>query len=804
MVATLVTIVAVLLSGACSVSGREKIHLIFSNHLDVGFDGINPTPGTDFNVINKYFTEFFPQAIDTSQTLAERGGRERLQWMTQSWLVSLFLDCPIGMDLHCPSTAEVEAFEAAVHRGDIYWHALPFNGQLEFFDVSLLEFAVQLTHEIDVKFGLPPKSTMSQRDVPGFTRAALPILYAQGVRAVTVGVNGGSAPPGVPHNQPFIWRDTQSQSDMLAMWHPGGYSGVPVDDQTQCVSAAGFDHKLCMAWRQDNAGPHSAEEVLDIFQRTQAAFPGAEVFTSTLDNFTLALQAALPNLRLPVVTEEIGDTWAYGIASDADKVAEYRALLRMRTATAWKVQEAAYRNFSRLLLKVPEHTWGFDTKTFLHDNANWANKQFHAQLDAHAHNYEDNIAQWQRQRGYMTWALEALDLSRPHVAEPLSKAESLSHDSWHDSSHDSAHAADSTAGTLRTGERRKLTARRTAESARSSAAGLNLPELSLRQELEQLRSELQRQHELSNVEGYKEHPIGDPLKLKSSFWDIEVNTTTGTLSGLQYLWPEQEGSNWATPQQPMGQVLYDTYTEEDYHIIWETYSYSDFSWDFGKLNSSAARPRHSRLSPTITKVYKQQDGNGFKALLKGSMPAWAVQDAGAPAEVWLDIQAPEDTDSLLLDVIWVNKTATRLPEAMWVQFAPSSTVADPHSWQMYKLGRPISPLDVVYNGSQSMHAVCDDGISVRGSGQGAWEQLNIRSLDAALVSPGEPIPFPVTRSKPDLSKGMAYNLANNIWGTNYIMWQPYEPEQSRMRFRFLLQMTKADQSDQYLQRPASQ
>ncbi|DBA83693.1 TPA: hypothetical protein ACH3X1_006235 [Trebouxia sp. C0004] len=625
------------------------------------------------------------------------------------------------MDLHCPSKAEVEAFEAAVHRGDIYWHALPFNGQLEFFDVSLLEFAVQLTHEIDVKFGFPPKRTMSQRDVPGFTRAALPILYAQGVRAVTVGVNGGSAPPGVPHNQPFIWRDTQSHTDMLAMWHPGGYSGVPVDDQAQCVSAAGLDHKLCMAWRQDNAGPHSAEEVLDIFQRTQAAFPGAEVFTSTLDNFTLALQAALPNLQLPVVTEEIGDTWAYGIASDADKVAEYRALLRMRTATAWKVEEAAYRNFSRLLLKIPEHTWGFDTKTFLHDNANWGNKQFHAQLDAHAQNYEDNIAQWQRQRGYMTWALEALDLSLPHVSEPLPQTQNLPCDSFHDS----PHAADPA---LHNGEKRKLTARRTAESAQSRAAGLNLPDLSLRQELEQLRSELQRRHELTDVEGYEEHPIGEPLKLKSSFWDVEVNTTTGTFSGLQYLWPEQEGSNWATPQQPLGQVLYDTYTEEDYHIIWETYSYSDFSWDFGKLNSSAAKPRHSRLSPTITKVYKQQGGGGFKALLKGSMPAWAVQEAGAPAEVWLDIQAPEDTDSLLLDVIWVNKTATRLPEAMWVQFAPSSAVADPHSWQMYKLGRPISPLEVVYNGSQSMHAVCDDGISVQGSGQGAWEQLNIRVL----------------------------------------------------------------------------
>ena len=38
---------------------------------------------------------------------------------------------------------------------------------------------------------------------------------------MTVGVNGGSAPPGVPHNQPFLWRDTESQAELLAMWHPG-------------------------------------------------------------------------------------------------------------------------------------------------------------------------------------------------------------------------------------------------------------------------------------------------------------------------------------------------------------------------------------------------------------------------------------------------------------------------------------------------------------------------------------------------------------------------------------------------------
>ena len=74
----------------------------------------------------------------------------------------------------------------------------------------------------------------------------------------------------------------------------------------------------------------------------------------------------------------------------------------------------------------------------------------------------------------------------------------------------------------------------------------------------------------------------------------------------------------------------------------------------------------------------------------------------------------------------VKKSQGHVMQAMWVQFAPPGAVADAASWQMYKLGRPVSPLEVVYNGSQSMHAVSDEGISVRGVGNGDWEQLNIR------------------------------------------------------------------------------
>ena len=50
----------------------------------------------------------------------------------------------------------------AVHAGDIFWHAMPFNTQVEMFDAPLLQYAVELTHELDAKFGQKPKRAMSQ------------------------------------------------------------------------------------------------------------------------------------------------------------------------------------------------------------------------------------------------------------------------------------------------------------------------------------------------------------------------------------------------------------------------------------------------------------------------------------------------------------------------------------------------------------------------------------------------------------------------------------------------------------------
>ena len=67
-----------------------------------------------------------------------------------------------------------------------------------------------------------------------------------------------------------------------------------------------------------------------------------------------------------------------------------------------------------------------------------------------------------------------------------------------------------------------------------------------------------------------------------------------------------------------------------------------------------------------------------------------------------------------------------------------------------------------------------------------------RLYDAPLVSPGQPTAFPNTRTQPDLTQGMAFNLANNLWGTNYVMWQPYIEETETMPFMFVLGVTQVE------------
>ena len=231
------------LLAAVQTARIDKVYVVFSNHLDVGYT-LNRNGSSAGAVINEYFHSHFPKAIATGRQARAAGWQYR--WMTQSWLVSAFRHCGSTRvnvhgpghktDVICPNASAVAAFEEAVRSGDIVWHALPFNAEPELVSKEVFEAMLNLTFAEDADAGHLRRRSMSQRDVPGLTRAAVPLLAAAGVGLISVGENSQCAPVNVPPI--FLWRDKATNASVVALFHAFGYGVSP---------PAGLDPTACNA-----------------------------------------------------------------------------------------------------------------------------------------------------------------------------------------------------------------------------------------------------------------------------------------------------------------------------------------------------------------------------------------------------------------------------------------------------------------------------------------------------------------------------------------------------------------------------
>ena len=119
--------------------------------------------------------------------------------------LSLFFDCPDGFGLHCPNASAQSMVKQALADGDLIMNAFPHNAEPETMTPELFVAAVNMSRSIASSVSVPPPATLSQRDVPGLSRAAIPLLQSTGITGISVGVNGASLPPAVPRS--FVWRD---------------------------------------------------------------------------------------------------------------------------------------------------------------------------------------------------------------------------------------------------------------------------------------------------------------------------------------------------------------------------------------------------------------------------------------------------------------------------------------------------------------------------------------------------------------------------------------------------------------------
>jgi hypothetical protein len=70
------------------------------------------------------------------------------------------------------------------------------------------------------------------------------------------------------------------------------------------------------------------------------------------------------------------------------------------------LQDSRLVAFNRMLLKLSEHTWGLDVKTFLADWNVWSNAAFHASLTLK--NFSTMVNSWIEQRYFLTAAIQSL------------------------------------------------------------------------------------------------------------------------------------------------------------------------------------------------------------------------------------------------------------------------------------------------------------------------------------------------------------------------------------------------------------
>ena len=679
----------------------KRVHLVFKTHLDIGFTDLAAA------TVERYLTQFIPNAIATAQHLRELGGRERLVWTTGSWLIDrYFLQA---------NQADQQKLCEAIEAGDITWHALPFTTHTELMSKKLFTYGLSLSKSLDARFShktIAAKMT----DVPGHTLAMIPLLSQNGVAFLHLGVNGGSQVPDVPP---------------LFRWHaPTGEEVLVQYDASYGSKTAfeGLEDVLIIENSADNSGPPSVAEVLSVYERLTCDYPEATILASNLSSYANAILPFAENF--PLITQEIGDTWIHGVGSDPKKVSTFKLLLRL--IEQWEEEEKlypgapGYDGCMKSLLMIPEHTWGLDFKKYLADYKHWSVEDFHQARN------QDLIGPDAIPEAYQF--IE--DFARKEYEHVFPGGQ----------------------------DRRKKRSYSFFESAHQEQRSY------LDQAIQALPFSLQQESGAAlalllpcpcpHGAGMKKLSPTSPLTLGKHTIRF---ASDGSLCSLM-----DEQGNELVGEKGIGVYRYESFSAASYEQYHHTYN-RDFekgkNWilaDFGKpgMETVIPSPLHALYAPVLSDLFLSKKEGLYEVI--GCLRANEETPLGAPKKLVLRYSFTGEGQLRGVVLDWFDKEATRLPEALWLTL--DVKVERPEAWNMVKMGLPLSLNDTVSLGSRSLHAV--EALEYVSEDV----QLTIKNLDSPLVSLGERKLLQFDDLSPTDNGCFHFNLYNNIWGTNFPLW----------------------------------
>lgn len=719
------------------------IWVVFKTHFDLGFTDLPE------NVFKRYREEMMDNALKVFESSATLPPEKRFAWTVSGWPLEAQILGPL-------QTPERRArIEKAIRSGTLVVHALPFTTHTESLDYEDLVRGLNFSSTVARKYGLPLPISAKMTDVPSHSWIMPTLLKQAGVRFLQLGCNPASQYPRFPE---LFWWEGPDGSKVLC-----NYTALYGSD---IKPTPGWPSKnyLAMQMTGDNHGPPTVQEIDKLLDYAAKELPGVKIHFGTLDDFAKAVLAENPDL--PTVKGDCPDTWIQGLQSNPRETKIARNIRPLESALdglhtqmkAWglpvePVAAKLAKAYEQSLL-YGEHTWGM--------NAEYGPR----------YSYGDD---WKK------WMAEA-------AAEPLPENGNY------------ALLKNSNSRNTATGSKRKWL--RSYDDKRQYILTANdIVSKELKTHLNLLAASVNKKGKrivVYNPLSWKRSGmIENPWEKGSYFFVKDVapsgftSYTIDELKGGNVTYDEQSVFNTpyfkvafdltkggivsliekstgrelvdASSPYVIGQFMHERFSTHEVDKWFNEYSRIKEGWglnDLGKPGMlDAEKAPYVNFTPNTWKIKVAHSAAADIATLT------TTATNGYAAAYTLTFTFPRD--AVYVDVEWTvdSKTADKQPEGGWLCFPfkvekPAFTIG--------RLGGPINPATDIIPGTNRYLMAVNTGVSITRDDQSG---MALTSMDAPLVSIGEPGLWKYSMDYVPTKPSVFVNLYNNMWNTNFALWQ---------------------------------
>jgi alpha-mannosidase len=745
----------------------NKIIVVFKTHFDLGFTGLSS------EIIRSYSTEMLPEVVHTCETTSSNPENHRFVWTMPAW--------PLA---HTLSSGDADASmkERArnlIRQGQIRWHALPFTTHTEFCGLEEFIRGMYFARKLSAAFGFWATAA-KMTDVPGHTRMLPSLLNQAGVKFLHLGCNPFSTPPEVPRI--FRWEGPDGRQ-VVTFYNKGDYGSSlePPDDWP-------FPVWLALMNTGDNHGPQKPEIIADILREVERTMPGTEVVMGTLDDFIAEIEP-LTDI-LPVVREDLADTWIHGVGTYPKEVGRIRRLRQTLADTekalavalaegtveaeeAAALKQSIDRAYEQAIL-FGEHTWGMDIKQMGEDRE--YRKERFAALKA-TELYQRIERSWEEKKERVRAAAAETGKALPQVMEKLARSaagagggagntsrrnEGLlvfnglgwERDIWVDL--EAIPAKDVVPVDAATGEVPEM---RTV-AGRMQILIRSVPPLGsrfIRWERREPPAESPVPPAASTIR------IGDHT-LENRWYRLSVDPKHGVIRSLT---DKSTGHEWVdrTPDTPgFGQYRYDVYGDQDITDFLRSYAYRFYTWgiiDFGR--AGYPKQEHRTYVPAEFRTETIRGDGSATIVMTASTDSSSTKLYGNAREVSLAVTLYEHEPYIDMELQLKDKEETPFIESghfLLPIHLPQARAS------IQKLGQVVDPQTDIAEKANHVLYCCDRWVDIGDGTKG----IAIIPLDTPLFSFGESGILRFRSSYEEQKPTLLFNLFNNSWGTNFPQW----------------------------------